>query len=49
MSEEQKFELAKQYVDRQIETMKSFNAAPENLSEEEYKGLIEDVAELVNA
>jgi len=49
MSEQQKYEIAKQYVDRQMETMKSFDAAPAQLSEEEYKGLIEDVAELVNA
>lgn len=49
MSEEQKYELAKQYVDRQIETMKAFDADPKDLSEAEYKGLIRDVAELVNA
>jgi hypothetical protein len=49
MSEKQKYEIAKQYVDRQIETMRGFNAAPENISEEEYKSLIEDVAGLVNA
>jgi hypothetical protein len=49
MSDEQKYEIAKQYVDRQIETMRSFNSAPEDISEEEYKSLIEDVAGLVNA
>jgi hypothetical protein len=49
MSDQQKYEIAKEYVDRQIETMKSFDAAPAELSEDEYQSLIEDVADLVQA
>jgi hypothetical protein len=47
MSKEEKYEIAKQYVDKQIETMKQFNAAPKEMSKEEYKSLIEDVAQNV--
>lgn len=47
MSEQQKYEIAKQYVDKQLETMKGFDAAPTNISEEEYKSLIDGVAEMV--
>jgi hypothetical protein len=46
MSEEQKYEAAKQYVDRQLDNMKAFNAAPE-VSEDEYNALVSDIAELI--
>jgi len=49
MSEEQKREIAKEYVDRQLETLKEYNSAPPDLSEEEYQSLITDTAELVQA
>lgn len=49
MSDEQKFEIAKEYVDHQLETMRSFDAAPTDISEDEYRGLISEVAELVAA
>ena len=49
MSNEQKFEVAKQYVDKQLETMKKYGSAPEKLSEQEYKSLVEQVAENIKA
>jgi len=48
MSDDQKFEIAKEYVDRQLETMRQFGSAPQEMSKEEYKALIEEVADTVN-
>jgi hypothetical protein len=47
MSSEQRYELAKEYVDKQLETMKQFGSAPREMSKEEYTSLIEEVAETV--
>jgi hypothetical protein len=47
MSNDKRFEIAKQYVDKQLETMKQYGSAPSELSEQEYKALVEDVAEKV--
>jgi hypothetical protein len=47
MSEEKKYEIAKQYVDQQLEVMKQAGSAPKDLSEQEYKALISDVADTV--
>lgn len=47
MSEEKKYEIAKEYVDRQFEIMRTFDAAPADLSKGEYEGLIEEVAEQI--
>jgi len=47
MSEETKFEIAKQMVDRQLETMKKYDAAPDDMSDYEYKAMIQEVAENV--
>lgn len=49
MSNEDKFQIAKQYVDKQLETMKQYGAAPDDLSQQEYKALIEDVAENIRS
>jgi hypothetical protein len=48
MSNEQRFEIAKEYVDKQLETMKQFGSAPQEMSKEEYKSLIEEVADTVS-
>ena len=45
MSNEEKIEAAKQYVDKQLETMKKYGSAPKELSENEYRALVEDVVE----
>ena len=45
MSNEQKLEVAKEYVDKQLETMKKYGSAPEKLSDQEYRSLIEDIAD----
>jgi hypothetical protein len=49
VSNEQRYEIAKEYVDKQLETMRQFGSAPREMSNEEYKALIEDVAETVVA
>jgi DNA-binding TFAR19-related protein (PDSD5 family) len=45
MSNEQKYEIAKEYVDKQLATMKEFGSAPKQISDAEYKALVEEVAE----
>jgi ATP-dependent RNA circularization protein (DNA/RNA ligase family) len=47
MSDEKKLEIAKEYVDQQLKTMREFGAAPKDMSEDEYKSLVEEVAETV--
>ncbi len=47
MSNEKRYEIAKEYVDKQLDTMKKFGSAPDKLSKEEYKALIDEVAETV--
>ncbi len=49
MTEEQRHKAAKEYVDKQLRTMEEDNAAPEVLSEAEYKGLIDEVAEVIRS
>jgi hypothetical protein len=44
MSHEERMEVAKQYVDKQLETMKKYGSAPQDLSEQERKALAEEVA-----
>lgn len=47
MSEQEKYEEAKKYVDHQLDTMKRFDAAPNDISPVEYQNLISEVAELI--
>lgn len=47
MSEEKKLEIAKQYVDKQLDTMRQYGSAPKEISEQEYNNLIQDVAEKI--
>jgi len=49
MSDAQKFEIAKQYVDKQLETMKQYGSAPHDMSEQEYKALVQEVAENIQS
>jgi hypothetical protein len=49
MSNEQRYEVAKEYVDKQLETMRECGAAPKDMSEEEYKSLVDEVAETVRS
>lgn len=49
MSEEQKLEVARQYVDKQLETMKRYGSAPQEMSEQEYKAIVEQIAETVKS
>jgi hypothetical protein len=41
-------EAAKEYVDKQLETMKKYGSAPEDVSDEEYRSLVMEVAETIN-
>lgn len=47
MSEEMRYQIAKSYVDKQLETMKEAGAAPKDMSEEEYKKIIEDIQDTI--
>ncbi len=47
MSEERKIEIAKQYVDKQLETMKRYGSEPKALSEQEYQAIVLQIAETV--
>jgi hypothetical protein len=47
VNNDRRYEIAKEYVDKQLETMKEFGSAPREMSKEEYKALIDDVAETV--
>jgi hypothetical protein len=49
MSDEKKLEIAKEYVDKQLETMKQYGSAPRNMSEQEYKALIQEVAQNIQS
>jgi hypothetical protein len=49
MSNDQKIEAAKQYVDKQLETMKKYGSAPQNLSDNERQALVEEIVSLIDA
>jgi hypothetical protein len=40
-----RMEIAKQYVDKQLQTMKQCGSAPKDMSEQEYKALVKKIAE----
>ena len=41
-------EAAKEYVDKQLETMKKYGSAPDDFSEEEYQSLVDEIADTIN-
>jgi hypothetical protein len=41
-------EAAKEYVDKQLDTMKRYGSAPDDVSEEEYRSLVFEIAEAIN-
>jgi hypothetical protein len=47
MSDDKRLEIAKQYVDQQLATMKQHGSAPAEISKEEYNALVQEVAETV--
>ena len=47
MSDEKRYEIAKEYVDKQLNTMKKFDAAPKDISRAEYDSLIKEVAQSI--
>jgi|HubBroStandDraft_2_1064218.scaffolds.fasta_scaffold637442_2 hypothetical protein len=49
MSHEEKMEVAKQYVDRQLATMKKYGSEPKDISEQEHRALVEEVASKLDA
>ncbi len=49
MSHEERMEIAKQYVDKQLETMKKYGSAPEDISEQERQALAEEIASKLDA
>jgi hypothetical protein len=48
MSNDQKILVAREYVDKQLETMKRYGSVSEDISEEEYNGLVEEVVEAID-
>jgi predicted AAA+ superfamily ATPase len=49
MSHEERIEVAKQYVDKQLETMKKYGSAPQDISEHERRALVEEIASTLDA
>lgn len=47
MSEVRKKQIAKEYIDRQLKTMKQYGSAPRELSKQEYEALIKKAAKIV--
>ena len=49
MSHEERIEVAQKYVDKQLETMKKYGSAPKDISENERRALVEEVASNLDA
>ncbi len=47
MSDDQKTQIAKEYVDRQLRTMKEHGSVKRELSKQEYDSLVKKAAEIV--
>jgi hypothetical protein len=47
MSEQEKMQVAKEYIDKQIATMKTHGCAPSNLSDREYQSMIKQAAKSI--
>jgi hypothetical protein len=47
MSDDKRLEIAKEYVDKQLKAMEQFGSAPKEMSQQEYKLLVQEVAETV--
>ena len=43
MSDDKKYEVAKEYVDKQLATMKKYGSEPRDMSPQEYRSLVEEV------
>jgi hypothetical protein len=47
MSTQEKFEVAKQYIDKQIATMREHGCAPTSLTEREYQAMVKQTAKTI--
>lgn len=47
MSHEEKLRVANQYVDKQLETMKKYGSAPNDLSDQERRAMVEEVVSIL--
>lgn len=47
MSNQEKLQVAKEYIDKQIATMQSHGCAPKNLSQSEYQSMIKQAAKAI--
>lgn len=47
MSKAQKLEVAKEYIDKQLATMKAHGSAPSKLSDGEYQSMIKQAAKAI--
>lgn len=47
MSNKEKFEAAKKYIDKQLETMKQHGCEPKTLSSSQYKEMVKEAAKAI--
>ena len=47
MSEKEKIKIAKQYIDKQLDTMKAHGCSPNSLSSNQYQAMIKQVAKTI--
>jgi len=47
MSNQEKIQVAKEYIDKQIATMKTHGCAPTSLSDREYQAMIKQAAKSI--
>lgn len=47
MSQQEKMKLAQEYIDKQLETMRSFGCEPKALSDREYNRMITEAARAI--
>ncbi len=47
MSNQEKMQVAKEYIDKQIETMREHGCAPKSLSNTEYQSMIKQAAKSI--
>jgi hypothetical protein len=48
-TEQKQLEVAKQYVDTQLATMKKFGSAPPKMSSQEYRALVQEVVDTLQS
>ena len=47
MSEQEKIKVAKEYIDKQLQTMKNHGCAPKTLTDSQYQAMVSQVAKTI--